>query len=375
MSNRTIDAYAAGLLDGEGCVGMSKGPRSFGLRIDFGMTAKALSVLEQLQREYGGKITSHREATERWERVVRWTMVGPVAAEFLRRVSPYLMLKQEQTRLALLIEQIRLDLPNRKRHQKEWTRETYERCDTLYLRIKELNRKGPIDESDPMPGRTPFARFVAGQWLAMQTSLFSDLGSEPYSQTWPRCGMTCGGRAYELPTWGHLTAGNGSLSLLPTPVADHSRGLPQPGTDYASLPNAVIGLLPTPTAMDAKASGGSTPSDVTLTDAIIRTRLGTQPNPRLAGTAGSQAHPAPSATTAAPILLPTPSAADGMGGHLNRSGDRKGELLLPGVALSLGANTDPPSGDGNGSSTVPLPHPPNPAPDAGSDSPPGLWNG
>lgn len=31
-------------------------------------------------------------------------------------------------------------------------------------------------------------------------------------------------------------------------------------------------------------------------------------------------------------LLPTPSAADGAGGHLNRSGARSGELLLPGLA-------------------------------------------
>lgn len=31
-------------------------------------------------------------------------------------------------------------------------------------------------------------------------------------------------------------------------------------------------------------------------------------------------------------LLPTPSVADGMGGHLSRSGARSGELLLPGVA-------------------------------------------
>lgn len=31
-------------------------------------------------------------------------------------------------------------------------------------------------------------------------------------------------------------------------------------------------------------------------------------------------------------LLPTPSVADGMGGHLTRSGSRSDELLLPGVA-------------------------------------------
>jgi hypothetical protein len=49
-------------------------------------------------------------------------------------------------------------------------------------------------------------------------------------------------------------------TLLPTPVADHSRGLPQPGTDYASLPNVVMDLLPTPESSDA--TGGRMSSEV-----------------------------------------------------------------------------------------------------------------
>lgn len=122
--------------------------------------------------------------------------------------------------------------------------------------------------------------------------------------------------------------------LLPTPVADHSRGLPSEGTDYSSLPNAVV------------------------------------------------------------ALLPTPSVADGTGGHLTRSGDRSGELLLPGVVKtllptpvtepatgngharnlgkevqSLGANTPPPSPDGRESSDVPLPFPPSQGEQDHPDSP------
>lgn len=48
------------------------------------------------------------------------------------------------------------------------------------------------------------------------------------------------------------------LTLLPTPVSDNSRGLPSSGTDYASLPNAVVSLLPTPTVSTAKAARQST---------------------------------------------------------------------------------------------------------------------
>jgi hypothetical protein len=34
-------------------------------------------------------------------------------------------------------------------------------------------------------------------------------------------------------------------------------------------------------------------------------------------------------------LLPTPTAADGTGGHLSRSGNRRHELLLPGIAKAI----------------------------------------
>jgi hypothetical protein len=43
--------------------------------------------------------------------------------------------------------------------------------------------------------------------------------------------------------------------LLPTPVADHSRGLAQTGTDFQSLPNAVLDLLPTPKSNEATGPG------------------------------------------------------------------------------------------------------------------------
>jgi DNA (cytosine-5)-methyltransferase 1 len=63
--------------------------------------------------------------------------------------------------------------------------------------------------------------------------------------------------------------------MLPTPVADNSRGLPQKGTDYASLPNAVT-LLPTPTSsvdsggLDENGEKYGPTSGVTLTDAALR---------------------------------------------------------------------------------------------------------
>ena len=44
--------------------------------------------------------------------------------------------------------------------------------------------------------------------------------------------------------------GRPDLTLLPTPVSDNSRGLPSKGTDYASLANVAVSLLPTPAVND-----------------------------------------------------------------------------------------------------------------------------
>ena len=93
-----------------------------------------------------------------------------------------------------------------------------------------------------------------------------------------------------------------ALALLLTQVADNSRGLPQPGTDFQSLPNVVcaLPLLPTPRA-SAGMNGNLRPeaNDTSrLEDAV------------------------------AVNLLPTPRATDGTKGGPNQRGS-SGDLMLP----------------------------------------------
>ncbi len=209
--------------------------------------------------------------------------------------------------------------------------------------------------------------------------------SARYSATLPRSGTTRAGRLYELPTPALPTVAPASSSLptptardwkgpnqrgdasclhgalLPTPVADHSRGLAQPGTDYQSLPNAVMELLPTPTVMDMGAN--YTPEEWEAWKAKQR-----------AAHQNGNGHGA-SLTQEAISLLPTPTSADGMGGHLTRGGSRSHELLLPGVAQSIGASTAPPSAAGRPSSGDPHPPPLFPAGTDDHDSTPLSWNG
>lgn len=64
-------------------------------------------------------------------------------------------------------------------------------------------------------------------------------------------------------------------ALLPTPTTQ-----PMTGNGHARNLGSEVRLLPTPTVQDAAGSGGSTPTNVTLTDAVVRSELGAKTNPR-----------------------------------------------------------------------------------------------
>ena len=185
-----------------------------------------------------------------------------------------------------------------------------------------------------MPKRIARWNRARDVWETDATGLLCE-HSDVFSETWPTSGMTRAGTAYALPTWAPRTDGSVSSSsrLLKTPTAQLGLNggaqhpikrkagghgptledevmhlLPTPtvvdmgnnktpeewdawtarmktehgnGNGHGpSLNVAVQRLLPTPTTADSTGSGGSTPADVTLTDAIVRQDLGRRSNPR-----------------------------------------------------------------------------------------------
>jgi hypothetical protein len=106
--------------------------------------------------------------------------------------------------------------------------------------------------------------------------------------------------------------------LLPTPLTTDNRSGSEADDrrDSTQLRRVAELLLPTPTGRDSEGSGGSGPEHVTLTDAVVRTELGTRDNPRHTD------------------LLPTPRASDGPKGAASahaRSEERlaEGKATLP----------------------------------------------
>ena len=110
------------------------------------------------------------------------------------------------------------------------------------------------------------------------------------------------------------------MTLLPTPRAtDGTKGGPnQRGSSGDLMLPSAVTLLPTPAVNDMGA--GKTVDEWDAWTDRMKTAHG-----------NGNGH-GKSLSIEAARLLPTPSVADGMGGHLTRSGDRSNELLLPGVA-------------------------------------------
>ena len=244
-------------------------------------------------------------------------------------------------------------------------------------------------------------------WEEATMGLFCE-HSDVYSATWPSSGMTQGGTAYELPTSAHLTAASVSSSLLPTPVADHSRGLAQPGSDYASLPNVALSLLPTPRASEAEHSGRTKADHSGQTGLAEECNgLALLPTPTVSEANGAGSHGTGGLDLRTTVsLLPTPAVNDMGEGktvehwdewtatmqakHGNGNGHGKSlaieaQRLLPTpttrdhkganqrdddtclMGALIGASTRPPSPAGNASSDDPHPHLPSPDPRADSD--------
>ena len=100
--------YTAGIIDGEGSIGIHwhkshKGrPRGFySLRVTVGNTNQWL--ISFLQFNFGGKIiTYHRShKNPKWADTYHWTLYDKSASEFLKLVFPYLQIKRPQAELAI----------------------------------------------------------------------------------------------------------------------------------------------------------------------------------------------------------------------------------------------------------------------------------
>lgn len=125
-------AYLAGFFDGEGYVGIStdypkwaKGNSYLRLRVN--ITQKDKKILEMIKDIYGGTLHKGKDG------VHKWYVDGQKAISFLKDVLPFLILKKEQTKLA--IEFVSLNVGKNK------SVEQRTRQQEIAVKIKELKRE------------------------------------------------------------------------------------------------------------------------------------------------------------------------------------------------------------------------------------------
>lgn len=238
MTTHRFDVYAAGLVDGEGCI-TSKATKSgagMGIRVVVGMATKAQEVLGRLHATYGGTLITQEPRNKDHARITTWTVNGREAAEFLRRIEPHLILKSEQARIALAIEAVRTSQERiGSRDHYRWGEAGTRRAQELAGELTRLNARG---RDGSTTSTAPFARLVDGAWVTDQADLFTEAGWEPFTGTWPRSGSMRSGRAFEHPqSVPHTIASDCSSSpSLPTPTASDAEARDNPAQSRRKSP-------------------------------------------------------------------------------------------------------------------------------------------
>lgn len=103
-------AYAAGFLDGEGCIRINKRNPRFGRSINYSLL---VTVVQKDARPVdwfagnfrGGTVYLKNKQKDNW--IYEWRITDRMAYLFLKEVEPFLRVKREQARLAIRFQERR----------------------------------------------------------------------------------------------------------------------------------------------------------------------------------------------------------------------------------------------------------------------------
>ena len=95
----------AGIIDGEGCIGLTPRGNNYALRVEVGITNEWL--IQWLGFSFGGSVSFKPSKNKNWKPSWRWAVVANEALEFLRLIYPYLRLKKPQAEVAIKFQERR----------------------------------------------------------------------------------------------------------------------------------------------------------------------------------------------------------------------------------------------------------------------------
>lgn len=140
MTIRRVDlAWAAGFIDGEGCLLIQSAKRN-GVRYYWIMVSAPQvnpEPLIKLQTIFGGAIHHRAARPAKWADIYEWHIGNRQAASMLHRVLPYLLVKRGQADLLLTFDALLL-----RKGKRALTVPEIARRAALADAVKALNRKG-----------------------------------------------------------------------------------------------------------------------------------------------------------------------------------------------------------------------------------------
>jgi hypothetical protein len=108
-----VTAWGAGVVDAEGCVmcshskGLKRKVPHVHSQVHVWQSLKGVRLLRTLSMFFGGNVVQNSVTTGNWTALFTWGLYGKNMVEFLRRIEPHLVLKCEQARLVIELEERR----------------------------------------------------------------------------------------------------------------------------------------------------------------------------------------------------------------------------------------------------------------------------
>jgi hypothetical protein len=126
--------YAAGFMDGEGCINVSSCRSSLFIRVLIVNTNK--EVLELFKQRWGGNIQQNKRYKDNWKTSFTWRVSHISCFNFLTDIYPFLIVKKKQAEAAFVF------FDSSPGKGKRWEDDSLEEATKAINIIKQLNKKG-----------------------------------------------------------------------------------------------------------------------------------------------------------------------------------------------------------------------------------------
>ncbi len=139
---KSVDlAYAAGIMDGDGCITIAKqlaprDKRGYGYSLIVNLRNTDPKAANWLLEHFGGSVCHIPSKNPKWKRLYGWQVTSKKALSFLTQIKSHLILKKDRASIAV-------EFQSRRRIRKKGkTDHAFMLDESDYNQMKKLNKRG-----------------------------------------------------------------------------------------------------------------------------------------------------------------------------------------------------------------------------------------